>query len=292
MIEISEKNTKAEILAAYKTEQVARLRLESELENAPMATIGEKPVTVCIPYVKEFAQGNELQLALRSYAKYFKENFNMVVIGDSEPWMNELVEVIECERIGKNPPIDIANKMLLAIESNLVSEKFIWANDDQYLVSPCMMADFEILKYTGQLQGQNFGSDLYQQNKKRTYEYLKGNDMPTLDFSIHLPFVFEKQKLKTLIEELNLTEEAYLISSMYFNYFFPGYAPQLVDDAARTSLMYSNIKIGIYRQNPDMDLVLRLLPGKKFIANSQSGWNAAFSKFMNGLLPEKCLFEK
>ena len=274
------------------------LRLESEAENAIKqrdalhnAEISLKnEITVVIPYIKEFAQGNELQLALRGWAEFFKNDFNIVIIGSREDWMNDEVDgldIIECKRKGNNPPIDIAHKMLLAIESDLVTDKFIWANDDQYLISPCILSDFEILKSDGLIKGP-FPNNLYGRNKEATLELLKKASGPTWDYSTHTPLVYEKERLKNLIEKFKLTKNAKLISSLYFNWYFPEFVPLRLNAGDASD----NIKVGVYRQDANFGKLKQLIPQKKLVNNSQSGWSEPFAKIMNKTLSEKCRFEK
>ena len=257
-----------------------------DLKEMALDEMPQEPVTVVIPYIKEFAQGNELQLALRGWGKYFKDDFNVVIIGDREDWMSKDLDVIECKRIGNNPPIDIANKMLLAIESDLVSEKFIWANDDQYLISPCVIADFETLKCDGILKAP-FPNNLYGRNKQATMEQLQKAKKPVWDYSTHIPFVFEKKKLKELIVEKKLTKNGRLISSLYFNWYFPEFVPLKISGGDASD----NIKIGVYRQDANLGKLKQLIPVKKLVSNSQSGWSDPFVKIMMQTLHEKCRFE-
>jgi hypothetical protein len=292
---ITSKNTKAEIFEAYLQQQEIILRLENELETIPVATLREteeieKRITVVIPYVKKYAQGNELQMALRGWDTHFGENFNLVIVGDREPWMNDQVHVIECGVIGQNPPIDIAHKMIRVIESDLVSEKFIWGNDDQYLVSPVMLADLEFLKCTGQLTEKNLGGSLYHENKRATYNALKNMGAGTWDFSVHIPFVFEKQKLKVIIENMKLTEKAMLIATLYYNIWFPGFVPYNVE--TQIALENDNLKAGVYRPNADLDRLRALMPRKKVVGNSQAGYSEKLMKMIAEILPNKCRFEK
>jgi hypothetical protein len=315
MAEITLQNTKAEIFAAYEAAQNAVCELSEKLASlseelntannkfaeftAQIADIPEMPeailsdteqqVTVCIPYVKALAQGNELQLALRGWDLNFRENFNVVIIGDREDWMNDLVHVIECERISKNPPLDVVNKMLLAINSDQVTEKFIWANDDQYLVSPCMLADFEILKCAGRLGETDFGSSLYQQNKAKTAALLLRENLSTIDFSTHIPVVFEKQKLKEVIEKYNLVEDPHLVTTIYHNYWFPGFVPY--NSEIPEALENDNLKVGVYRKGADLDRLKRLIPRKKLVSNSESGWSPKLSEILNSFFSFKCKFE-
>lgn len=292
---ITEKSTKAEIWADYLRQKETIMRLEKEAEEAvaspsPSKGVEKEKVSVVIPYVKSLAQGNELLLAVRGWAKNFSENFNIVIIGDREPWMNDELTIIECGRKSDNPPIDIANKMMMAIESEMVTEKFIWSNDDQYIVSPCMLADFEPLKCTGKLGEKYFGSNIYQDNKRKTFELLKKLGCSTWDYSSHTPFVFEKEKLKTLIEKYSLTTSAYLIATLYYNYWFTGWVPYNVD--TQTALFNDNFKVGVYRPNADLRKLKELIPVKKVVSNSQSGWTPMFEDVIKGVLHQKSRFEK
>ena len=291
---ISLLNTKTEIFEAYQAIQSALAETERQmdaLKSLPMPQLCSKPdpITVCIPYVKNLSQGNELQLALRGWDLNFKQEMNVVIIGDREDWMNDQVHVIDCERFSSMPPLDVVHKMMLAIESELVTEKFIWANDDQYLISPCMLADFETLKCTGRLGDKQFGSTLYQQNKKRTADLLKRNNQSTWDFSTHIPVVFEKEKLKSMIEGLNLTEEPHLVATLYFNSFFPGFVPYECE--SQIALEHDNLKLGVYRPDADMNRLKNLLQRKKLISNSESGWTDKLSEILNSFFSFKCRFE-
>lgn len=287
---ITEKNTKAEIFSAYLQQQETILRLENEAERAATVIPSPGKVSVVIPFISGPAQGDELLMAVRGWATNFMENFNIVVIGERQDWMNDLVHVIECKRMSDNPPIDIAHKMMLAIESDQVTEKFIWANDDQYLVSPCMLADFETLKCTGKLGEKHFGSNVYQENKKRTFDLLKKLGCSTWDYSTHTPFVFHKEPLKLIIDEFKLLETAHLIATLYYNFLFPEYVPYNLD--TQNALFNDNFKVGVYRQNADFAKLKQLIPVKKVVNNSQSGWSKQFAEIMKSCYPQKSSFER
>lgn len=276
---ITEKNTKKEIWQAYKN-----LLAEKEAETK------HEGITVVIPFVSEFAQGNELQYALRGWAENFTENFNLVIVGDRLPWMSDDLVVIDAPRESENPPLDIVAKMLKVIESDLVSEKFIWAHDDQYLISPCHTADFEALKCVGKLENADAGSVQYRRNKEATLNFLKDMEKSTWDFSTHSPIVYEKQKLKNLINRLNLTENAMLVSSLYFNLFFPGFVPYNL--SGRNALLKDNFRLGVFRREANLKLMQELMPGKKMICNSELGWTPELDQILNETFPEKCRYEK
>lgn len=290
---ISERNTKKEILEAYAVLQEANAELvarttdkKEQHENFP------EKISVVIPFVAEFAQGNELQLALRSWAEYFKEDFNLVIVGDRLPWMAEDLTVIDAPRVSDNPPLDIVHKMQKVIENAQFTEKFIWANDDQYLISPCHTADFEALKCVGKLENADSGSIQYRRNKEHTLKLLQNAGCGTWDFSTHTPVVYRKSLLKNLIENsfYDVQKTAALIASLYFNVFFPGFVPYNV--SSRMALLKDNFRLGVFRREANLKLMQELMPGKKLICNSELGWTPALETILNSVFSEKCRFEK
>lgn len=145
----------------------AKLEVKQTSEENPTLKVEDKPnvdsdtkenpittdhVTVVIPYVKEKAQGDELRMALRSLHKFLRFGVNVVVIGDREEWMSDEVTVIEHDCVSDNPQIDVVEKLKLAIVADEVTEKFIWSNDDIYLIAPVMLAHFEVPKNKGALR--------------------------------------------------------------------------------------------------------------------------------------------
>lgn len=158
--------SKSKDVKEVKTVETAETQVnESRAVQASGAVADKSPVlekkaqdhtTVVIPYCKEFAQGRELLFALRSW--YEKTCFpaNLVIIGDREDWFGEEIFVIEHQRTSDNPQIDTMEKLKLAIESPEVTERFIWTNDDIYLVNRVSLAHIEIPKVLGDLNPKKF----------------------------------------------------------------------------------------------------------------------------------------
>ncbi len=186
MSEITDKSTKAEILAAY-----AILKAENENLQQAIVTkekpdtetvkenivpnLSEKPdiVSVVIPYVKAFAQGNELQLAVRGWAENFKENFNMVIVGDREPWMGENIIVIDSPCVGDNPPIDIAHKLLKVIDAPMFRKNSFGQTTTNTLL---LNANWPILKHSNaavSLAEQSLGAHYTNRTKSGHIVYSK-----------------------------------------------------------------------------------------------------------------------
>lgn len=241
--------------------------------------------TVVIPYCKEFAQGRELLFALRSW--YEKTCFpaNLVIIGDREDWFGEEIFFIEHQRISDNPQIDTMEKLKLAIESPEVSERFIWTNDDIYLVNRVSLAHIEIPKVLGDLNPKKF-KGVYAENMSRTIMLLDKFGLPKLNYGTHTPVIFEKFKLMEMLERFPEAESGVLFSSLYFNsQAFPTY-PVVLDWETDQFLL------PVISQKPNEERAIELLQRKVFLNNTVSGHSAWLEKFLEQMFPEPSIFEE
>ena len=267
---------------------------ESGAVQASGAVADESPVlekkaqdhtTVVIPYCKEFAQGRELLFTLRSW--YEKTCFpaNLVIIGDREDWFGEEIFFIEHQRTSDNPQIDTMEKLKLAIESPEVTERFIWTNDDIYLVNRVSLAHIEIPKVLGDLNPKKF-KGVYAENMSRTIMLLDKFGLPKLNYGTHTPVLFEKFKLVEMLERFPEAESGVLFSSLYFNsQAFPAY-PIVLDWETDQFLL------PVISQKPNEERAIELLQRKVFLNNTVSGHSAWLEKFLEQMFPEPSIFEE
>lgn len=250
----------------------------------------ERPVldthpTVVIPYKKSVAAGDELRYALRAWHKYFP-GCKIVVIGDREDWFSPEVICIEMEVMSNNPQIDVANKLMVAIAAEEIPEDFIWSNDDILPVSPIHIGDIQLLKANGLLTNSKPGlNGVYAENKKRTIELLQEHQLPVWDYSTHTPFYFNKEKLSSLITQLQADENGYLISSLYFNSYFPEINPVIVTGDANCFFTAY-----VYRDNPPMSVVNEVFKSRKFVNYNDKGYSAIRS-VIESKYSEQSIFE-
>lgn len=256
--------------------------LESGLEN--VMGIPEGVITVVIPYVKELAQGKELLFALRSIAANIRQQCNVVIIGDREDWFeDENLLFIEHKRVSDNPQVDVLEKLKLAIDSPMVSDSFIWSNDDIYFISPVMLADIQVLKTKGILNPAGY-KGAYAENMQRTIDLLGGGDIP--DFGTHTPYFFSKERLVELFEKYpELSTGGYLLSSVYFNTFFPGFVPLLLDWKT------DNWVFSVVTPNPNEAKFRELVGKNKFLNNAESGYSEWLESELLAMFPDKSPFE-
>lgn len=287
--------SKSKDVKEVKTVETAETQVnESGAVQASGAVADESPVlekkvqdhtTVVIPYCKEFAQGRELLFALRSW--YEKTCFpaNLVIIGDREDWFGEEIFFIEHQRTSDNPQIDTMEKLKLAIESPEVTERFIWTNDDIYLVNRVSLAHIEIPKVLGDLNPKKF-KGVYAENMSRTIMLLDKFGLPKLNYGTHTPVIFEKFKLMEMLERFPEAESGVLFSSLYFNsQAFPAY-PVVLDWETDQFLL------PVISQKPNEERAIELLQRKVFLNNTVSGHSAWLEKFLEQMFPESSIFEE
>ena len=199
-------------------------------EPAPARSVQDH-VTVVIPYCKEFAQGKELLFALRSWQKNVRFGINVVVIGDREDWFSEEITFIEHNRVSDNAQVDTLAKLKVAMESPEVTGRFIWTNDDIYVMNPIDLAHVALPKVNGMLVPLRF-KGLYAENMKRTKELLEKSQLPCLNYGTHtpvylnwptdqvlLPVVSQKPDEKKVLDLLS--------RKMFMNNAVSGYSPWL-----------------------------------------------------------------
>lgn len=174
-------------------------------EPAPSQSVQDH-VTVVIPYCKKFAQGKELLFALRSWQKNVRFGINVVVIGDREDWFSEEITFIEHNRVSDNAQVDTLAKLKVAMESPEVTGRFIWTNDDIYVMNPIDLAHVALPKVNGMLVPLRF-KGLYAENVKRTKELLGKSQLPCLNYGTHTPMLLDKGCLAAMFERFPELEE-------------------------------------------------------------------------------------
>lgn len=244
-------------------------------------TAGTACVSVVIPYCKEYAQGNELLFALRSWYQNARFPFRITVIGDAEEWMDgENLTLIECPRVSDIPSVDTLHKLWTAIESTDVTGLFIWTNDDIYLMNPVGMDHIALPKVLGMLNPEAYNGH-YRKAMQHTVEMLTESGMPTLNYGTHTPVVFEKQRLEAFLpaDDPKATEGT-LFTSLYFNQCNTVHP-------VRLDWKTDPFLLPVVSKAPDEKYVERLLQNKVFMNNARSGYSPWLEKFLEKRFPDK-----
>ncbi len=162
-------------------------------------------------YKKTSDKGRELRYSLRSLENIKNWNGEVFVVGDREPWMNNLT-VIAADKYPHRFS-DVRAKYLAITRSPLIPNDFILMNDDFFVTE---RAEVKPL-HQGELSG---GTSSWQQCKERTKVYLQSQGIAKpLDYDIHVPMIMNKDKLaEALKANEGATEHTYLANrSIYGN---------------------------------------------------------------------------
>lgn len=257
---------------------------EEATATAELGVLG----TVVIPFKASAADGNELIYALRGWEENYPELQKVIIIGDTPNFaLSDKVVVISHTSESDNPQIDVAHKMALAIASEEVPETFIWSNDDIYPTTHVLPADMLMLRANGLLQDSK-GTNLYNKNRVNTINSLQKDELNIFDYATHSPVVFEKEKLAEVLEGYGCLETGHLISSLYFNTWYPKVFPILID--AGDKVREGNYVVSVKGQTTKVEVIAKHANRRKFLNNQPTGWPQT-EKFLKERFKQKSSFE-
>ena len=267
------------------TEEMAAKIADSSFNIVQKDVLMATHTSVVIPYCKEFAQGKELLYALRSWDKNCCFPADFVVIGDKEDWFSDEIHFIECPRVSDNPSVDTYHKLKVALESDLVTDDFIWTNDDIYVLQPIDLSHIQLPKVLGPLDTSKY-KGFYRENMQRTIDFLKQLGASCQNYGTHTPVMFNKASWLGLIAKLDeQITQGMLYTSIYFNLQQPQVTTVTLDWRKDPFLL------PVVSQNPSTEVVKSLLP-KMFLNNARSGYSPWLESFLDKEFPAKCLFEQ
>lgn len=252
--------------------------------------IVKKKIAVVIPYLKAAAQGKELLYAIRSLARNFSEDFDLVVIGDKEDWFSDEILYIEHACMSRNPQADVVDKIKQILIDERISDTFVWSNDDIYFVAPTTLEDIQKPKTDGELTFNPAEKGIYNSNRGETIKALQSKGYPVRNFSTHTPFLFEKEKMIQVFEAFPKVADGLLLSSVYFNMHVDESEPSDHIDGIRGPWL---LRIISQLETEEKKKKFReLIPKKHFLNHSEAGYSALLMDWIGRQFPDKCRFEK
>ena len=186
-------------------------------------------------YWRGGAASDELKYSIRSAITNLSDLANVVVCGDHPgDWYDG--DFIHSRRFNKQDGIkkfgsgrfskwiDSAVKLQKIIESDLVTDAFLWMYDDTFFVKPWSIEQTAILRAGGSLwdpqELDNRAKKTWREVMRRTAKALADRGLPQRNYSTHYPVVYQKGLLAQTIREFNLLNNARLVESLYLNHHF------------------------------------------------------------------------
>lgn len=181
-------------------------------------------------YKKTSDKGQELRYSMRSLQNVKNWNGEVFVAGDKEDWFSDKVQIIDNFTRSHVKWLDQQAKMRAIIDDSRVSDDFIYFNDDFFITEPTEITPL----YDGKLENVNTRNG-WVQAKSDSKLFLKElNISEPLNYDIHVPIVFNKQKLTKVLDMLDQNKQTRLQPrSIYGNYYHIG-GKQYKDRKGRT----------------------------------------------------------
>lgn len=173
-------------------------------------------IDIVIPYWEN--EGQELRYALRSFEKYFSGVGNIFIIGDKPSWVNWKANIIHIAAKDGNRMMgrerNIYKKLMLACAHPAVSDTFLFANDDHFMLQHFPAAAFPYYFHTHLEHSLSLaGDNPYRQTIQNTIDLL-GKFFQNYDS--HCPILLEKQLFMKTFSAVDWTRPyGYCLKTVY-----------------------------------------------------------------------------
>lgn len=210
-----------------------------------------------VVYVHKQKQSLEIVYSIKSLKNI--THGNIYVVGDN-PKIDGVIHIphIKDKWACYSKYHDQISKYLQICNNPEISDDFIAMNDDMFI-----MQKIELVIYNRGTIAEHIKErstyDQYSISLKTTENYLLKNKLDTVDYELHTPFIYNKEKLKAVIDKLNKEPQfKYQIRTIYGNtYNIPSTYRKDVknndsygDILSTSTILFNNGDIGEYiRQN-------------------------------------------
>lgn len=244
-----------------------------------------KEIDVVYPYVADAAEGDELRYSLRSLEQNLLAVPRVWVIGDKPAWYRgNHVPHRRLERRAHQARFDRADKLWKIIRDRRIGHEFVWMMDDVYLVQPVTLQELRQRYKSGEMDPIELAA--YQpkngwgQEKLLTWQALANAGRPIDDQAAHLPYVYEKSKLRALLKKYRLHQQPLVDNLLYCN----EYATSLPRPCHE--ILYTE------SGRPAADEIRRRLQPALIMNHAHRGYTPAMREVLAELFPEPSRWEQ
>lgn len=160
----------------------------------------------------------ELRYSMRSLHVFAGEQIGKVIlVGEKPQWISDSVIHLPFVESG-NKEYRIASKILAACESGLISDRFLFMNDDFFFTQHFDAANYPYYQKGPLLIGNPVNA--YQEHLAITRNYLESIGKRTLHFDVHCPIIYEVEKFKALKPHIEDSKKSIgmVVKSLYCNF--------------------------------------------------------------------------
>ncbi len=162
--------------------------------------------------------GQEIRYSLRSLDLYFRDTFQVLILGEKPSWMTNVSNVNNLDRQGVPTDVNMGIKYKWCAEN--LSGEFVFLADDVYLLKSACIEDIKLTTYISDLNLVKIrGTRRWQKLLWSTYDRAKELGYHGYNFETHLPKYIEVDKLKEVIKLFQITEGKHLLHQAYYSVF-------------------------------------------------------------------------
>ena len=235
-----------------------------------------------LPLGKGMTWDLELKYVLRSWDKYYEDLGKVFLVGDIElikkknPRLKN-VKLVQCDDpFKRNKDANIIRKVIKVIDTEELSDPFIRASDDQYLLKktdsfpPLYSQDLKEKPREWWQKGSRWKNRL-----KRTHRILSVKNKTTFNYDVHFPLE-TGHDFKKIMETYPYTKSiGYTINTLYFN--------NALTEHVKAESIREMIEIPVR----DEEKIKERLKGKTFLCYSGKAGDAALTDELKNVIIKK-----
>jgi hypothetical protein len=152
-------------------------------------------------YICRSGENEELRYSIRSVVNWFPEARIWVVGGKPDWYLGNYIEVAQ----DRHKYANAFNNIIAICDSKEISKSFVLMNDDFFILNKFDLNDIfngGLLSNKIKRSREVTNNSRYLRKLTETRDTLKSNNLhDILDYELHVPMVFEKNKLDTIVKK-------------------------------------------------------------------------------------------
>lgn len=236
-------------------------------------------------YAQSPARWREVRHSIASVKKYCKQPYELFVVGDHTGIMKDVRHIL-MKKQGDRAN-DISLKLRRIISTPEINDDFVYMYDDQVFLKDFRYGDlnvvramepfkdFDSIKEVRKKSGVWWGlmKDTFKRLQKET-----GSDKQLYNYETHFPRVYNKERLKEVMDTFNMDTAKYLLASLYFNTYY---------DAPDELLSEVPLKASFYAPTNNNDRIAERTHGRLVLNYNDAGLNEELKAFIKNVTSTK-----
>jgi len=223
---------------------------------------------------------NELRFSLRALEKYALDLGRVFVVGAKPDWLTGVEHIPMRDTCRCNKDANIISKVRAAIKAGC-SKRFIFASDDQALLSPTRLADLQNYASGDLANKREWGKGKWWRRMRATRDYLVAKGLPARNFDTHVFQPHTASHFERIASEAPYAKgNGFCINTLILN-----------SDTSVVPRGLGNSKASFYGRHGGLESIRRQCRGKIHLGYNNAGLRHGLIPWFAEAFPEKSRFE-